>query len=344
MKNRRGISLIILILIIIAILMIAFVILFFVIKNKYRHQDKIAFTIGDSDDLRYIVTLSSDERIELPEDYLIDNKDNNKNFNFEIEDYETFSIFLNDINIEGGKGEPDFDYLITLKQKGNWYLLKNKDNEDTYIAYKANYNSTYTEWIGFIVKDSGNNDVTRDYFNQLPNIINIYKAGLDNGKIIANDFNNNVINLDEYIFIKNEVAKSLLKYGINIKNPIDIWRVEENEVEYLDYGIFTILSDKYNNIMETHKKMAERGTSVIQLSGKEYEETIGIKQFTYKNQNYELLYTYIKGYDYQPFVGVVYKKISNDLYLAVSLSNKAILKDEAMYIETAIQKFKDDLL
>ena len=359
MKNKKGISLIILILIVTVIIIIASVIMFFTLKNKDKEQDinnstvllsskkdetgKIAFTIGEGEDLKYVLTLSLDEKIELPEDYLIDNNDDNKNFNFEIEDDEEFSISFDDINIEIYNAEPEFDDVIVLKQKENWYLVKD-DNERTCIILKTNIKSDNSEWIAFNVKDSSGNDANRDNFDKLTNIICVYKARLDNEKIVANDLNNNVIDLENYKFIKDEVAKSLLKYGIKIKKPIDIWSIEDNEVWYLDYSISIIPAKEYTKNIEMHKEMEKRGTTKLQFRDRYYDEIYGSKYFSFDNQTYELLYCYIKGYSYGPFGATVYRKISDDLYLEIEISNEEILKDESAYVETAIQRLKEELL
>lgn len=311
MLKKKRISLIILIITIFILLVAVVVGIILINGNKNEHvsesaisyinskngqNNKLALLLKSGSEIEYVLAIKFDKKINLSNDYLEDIYNNN--LNIIIKDDYRFELNLEDIEIDIDDEDIDNNDEI-LKQKDNWYLVKWSD-EYTKICLKIQ-NPKYswdTNWVSFEISDSDGNEINERYFDKLTEMANVYTVS-DNENLTFTDFNNNIIDLSDYTFLNDHIARSLTKYGIYLKNPCQIEiDAMEDEILYSSeddlYFIRVCDSKEYNKVCSEYTKL---------------------KTFKYNGEEFEV---FTKESDYSGYHIGVYKIIDNGKYLEIS--------------------------
>lgn len=252
--------------------------------NEKRGQDgKIAFIIS-GDDNYYAVTVDGEEQIDLDNNFF-----DESNLQYGIENFinDMAYIMSSNINLEAQKIEI-FDVMNNdiVKSEDRWLLLKNKEENERYtVGYcmDENYNAQDKDNLIHNVISLGmihgeEKDALIKY-DALKNKVKVYNAKKEQNGFEYKDAKGNIVNLNEYRFMRDIITKSLFDYDIYIRNSMGIKDfVKELRVNYQvveDENETTYEISKCNQ--EYYEQNKESAAYEINYSfehnGKKYEVT-----------------------------------------------------------------------
>jgi len=303
------------------------------IPDKVPSNNKFAFTIDHQFSSNYVLTLDLDFPINLPNDFLLYNEENYKDFHFDFTSNRDCTITLNSVTIDVINRNLDFEssYLTIVEQVDNWYLVYNNLRDKYNIYLKINNNIT-PDYLMFTVTDANKNDVTIDNFNKLISLVNVYRLQSDESTLYAYNLNNDLIDLSDYIFVKEKIADSLKLYGLHLKTPQTIFSLYDNEVEYYaDIISDTSPFDSYKIDILSDEEYTSLKDNINQKP-----DLVTRKNFEYNNHSYEICSLYLTEYSSHVYI---IEKLSSNSYLCISK-----YFDSNFSIDTIISMFENDLL
>lgn len=216
-------------------------------------------------------------------------------------------LFDEEINTEGSYGINLSDYKESAKVKiiledENWFLTKEKiryqgevyDMYDIYCKFDLGNNEVFR--VGNRIAPNSDEEVVKQLFREMKNNIKMYYVDeTSNDYTIVLDVNNNKVDLSEYPFVKDIVAKVLAKkeelvlkdskdviYALKDTITVDI-DIEGNNEQYKRYVIYPNSDKTLNNPEVTFKFKGNNAKGVINTYG---------STFLIENND---RYTYIKG-------------------------------------------------
>lgn len=201
------------------------------INPKKTKGNKMALLVEGE----YVVTIDEDKEINFLTDFF---QISDEKLEIDIKgDHLETKIYSNEltfsINMEYGIEDEEI-----VKKDGNWIIYKPKYSKDCYeIGYKTDLvlNSIYL--VKIVTLYDSNKDEAIEKLEKIKQKVNVYKYEEDEGNYTFTDFEENQVDLSNYDFIRDIIAKSLLNYGIYLRNPANIEEVDFNHETYLCYYI-----------------------------------------------------------------------------------------------------------
>ena len=201
------------------------------INNKEGENNKLAILLYDTDNPKYAITIDENKEVIFEKDYL-ELEEDNSNIELELNGMSSKGIKFRDEDISIDIEETYFDREDNeiIEKNNRWFLTKEDLEDDIYyhIYFSLeNHENSEEEYsikaidFGLLDDESDTEIKAKEVFNKIVEKLNVYKVSKEtnDNRLEYTDFDNNNVNLSEYKFARDIIAKSLNKYNIYIKEP-----------------------------------------------------------------------------------------------------------------------------